>query len=163
MNLELVREDDSASNIITLAYGMEQNLGWFYRALIAKTQDQELIFLLGKLAAVEDKHRHYLFQLFSALEPSSSNLESFEAEATTKLMEGGFERDSFMSQNERFLSSVQDMLDLSMMLETQALDLYLRFAGKTVNQETKKAIYRIADEEKAHLALLGELRDKKTL
>jgi rubrerythrin len=49
-----------------------------------------------------------------------------------------------------------------MMLETQALDLYLRFADKAENKQTKDILHRIGDEEKGHLAALGDLRDKKT-
>jgi rubrerythrin len=49
-----------------------------------------------------------------------------------------------------------------MMLETQALDLYLRFADKSENQQTKDVLQRIGDEEKGHLAALANLRDKKT-
>ena len=50
-----------------------------------------------------------------------------------------------------------------MMIETQALDLYLRFAMKMSEESSKKILYKIADEEKAHLEALGTLRDKNTL
>ena len=48
------------------------------------------------------------------------------------------------------------------MLETQALDLYLRFAGKMEDRETKQVLFRLGDEEKAHLAALGRLLDELT-
>jgi rubrerythrin len=44
-----------------------------------------------------------------------------------------------------------------MMLETQSLDLYLRFAEKSNNRETKEVLFKIAEEEKEHLAALGNL------
>jgi len=47
-----------------------------------------------------------------------------------------------------------------MMLETQALDLYLRFADKSTNAETKTILFKIAREEKAHLAALGRLLEE---
>ena len=53
-----------------------------------------------------------------------------------------------------------DLLELSLMLETQALDLYLRFAGKMEDRETKQVLFRLGDEEKAHLAALGRLLDE---
>jgi len=59
------------------------------------------------------------------------------------------------------MQSVPDLLDLSMMVETQALDLYIRFAGRTENEHTKQVLYKIADEEKGHLAALGELREAR--
>jgi len=42
------------------------------------------------------------------------------------------------------------------------LDLYLRFSQKTENEETKEVLFRLGDEEKAHLALLGRWLEDKT-
>jgi rubrerythrin len=53
------------------------------------------------------------------------------------------------------------VLDVAMMLETQALDLYLRFAEKSTDEQTQNVLFSIADEEKAHLSSLGDLMDKK--
>ena len=67
----------------------------------------------------------------------------------------------FMKKNESFLHSVQHVLDQAMMLETQALDLYLRFADRSTDTLTKETFFAIADEEKAHLNSLGDLLEKK--
>ena len=114
------------------------------------------------LITVEDKHKQYLLELHKSLEPSGISPETFETDVSSKVMEGGFDSDEFIKQNEKFLNDVPSLLDLSMMLETQALDLYLRFADKSENQQTKDVLHRIGDEEKGHLAALGNLRDKKT-
>ena len=60
------------------------------------------------------------------------------------------------------MQTVSGVLDLALMLETQALDLYLRFTLKIKEDATKTVLYHLADQEKAHLASLGELVDKKT-
>jgi len=163
LNLDMMRGDETPTEIIQLAYGMEESLGGFYRIVKTRTQDNELARLFEMLINIEDKHKQYLLKLHRSLEPSDiSNTGTFEAFVSSKVMEGGFNSDEFIKQNERFLSDVPSLLDLSMMLETQALDLYLRFADKSDNQETKDVLHRIGDEEKAHLAALGNLRDKKT-
>lgn len=161
LNLDLVRGDETPVEIIRLAYGMEQSLGGFYRTVRTRTQDNELASLLEMLIVVEDKHKQYLSELYKSLETSAIIPEIFEADVTSKVMEGGFDGDEFIKQNEKFLNDVPSLLDLSMMLETQALDLYLRFADKSENQETKDVLHKIGDEEKGHLAALGNLRDKK--
>ena len=61
------------------------------------------------------------------------------------------------------MKSPADLLETALMLETQALDLYLRFAGKMEDRETKKVLFRLGDEEKAHLAALGRLLDETAL
>jgi rubrerythrin len=54
------------------------------------------------------------------------------------------------------------VLDLAMMLETQALDLYLRFANLSDQPRTREVLYTLAGEEKAHLASLGRLMEEKS-
>jgi rubrerythrin len=54
------------------------------------------------------------------------------------------------------------LLDLAMMLETQALDLYLRFADKSADSESRGVLLKLADEEKSHLGALGQLVEEKT-
>ena len=78
-----------------------------------------------------------------------------------QIIEGGFQLNDFMKKNESFLHSVQHVLDQAMMLETQALDLYLRFADRSTDTLTKETFFAIADEEKAHLNSLGDLLEKK--
>ena len=49
----------------------------------------------------------------------------------------------------------------AMMLEAQALDLYMRYADKSQDSQAEKMLFKMADEEKAHLKSLGELLEKK--
>jgi rubrerythrin len=162
LNMDLVRGDETPVQIIKLAYGMERSLGSFYRTVRTRTQDSELAHLLEMLITIEDKHKQYLLELYKSLEPSGISPETLEADVLSTVMEGGFDSNEFIKQNERFLNNVPSLLDLSMMLETQALDLYLRFSDKSENQQTKDVLLRIGDEEKGHLAALANLRDKKT-
>jgi sulfur-carrier protein adenylyltransferase/sulfurtransferase len=162
LNMDLVRGNETPVQIIKLAYGMERSLGSFYRTVRTRTQDSELAHLLEMLITIEDKHKQYLLELYKSLEPSGISLETLEADVLSTAMEGGFDSNEFIKQNERFLNDVLSLLDLSMMLETQALDLYLRFADKSETQESKDVLHRIGDEEKGHLAALANLRDKKT-
>jgi len=161
LNLDMVRGDESPVEIIRLAYSMENSLGEFYRAVKDRTQDEELAALLENLALIEDKHKQYLVNLYNDTESAQISREEFEASETTKIMEGGFETSDFLHKNERFLTSVPSLLDISMMLETQALDLYIRFSTKTENNKTSEVLLRIADEEKAHLQSLGRLREER--
>jgi rubrerythrin len=157
----MVRGDESPVEIIRLAYGMENSLGEFYRAVGERTQDEELAALLDNLASIEDKHKQYLVNLYNDTEAAQLSREEFEASETSKIMEGGFDTSDFLHKNERFLFSVPSLLDIAMMLEAQALDLYVRFSRKTENAKTGEVLLRIADEEKAHLESLGRLREER--
>ena len=160
LHLDLVRGDETPAEMIKLAYGMEQALGGFYREIKTGTQDKQLSDLLETLAAAEDKHKRYLLERYNEIESANIDQNSFEAELTAPSpVEGGFDTEELLRQNRQFLDSVSSLLDLSMMLEIQALDLYLRFAGKIENAGAKEVLYRIADEEKGHLQALGRLRE----
>jgi rhodanese-related sulfurtransferase len=161
LNLDLVRGDESPSEMIALAYGMEMGLGVVYGNMIERSDDPELQSLLAKLADIETQHKKRLLEILAEIDSPISDTDSYEADLRPSILEGGFGLDDFMKENESFFDSVQGILDLAMMLETQALDLYLRFAEKSVDERTQSILFSIADEEKGHLSSLGDLMDNK--
>ena len=161
LNLELVRGDETPSEMIALAYGMEMGLGIFYRQMIERTEDPDLQALFVKLADIENHHKKRLFDFLAEIDPPDKDVETYEADIQPAILEGGFQLDEFMKKNELFLRAVPDVLDLAMMLETQALDLYMRFAENSTNAQTRDVLFTVADEEKAHLQSLGRLLEEK--
>lgn len=157
----MVRGDETPAEIIRLAYGMEHSLGEFYETAKSVTKDSDIVTMLDTLSKVENKHKAYLVELGKSIDPGGESGEALEIKAASNTLEGGFNSVDFLKKNERFMQSVPDLLDLAMMVETQAFDLYFRFSGKTGNEQTKVVLYKIADEEKGHLAALGALRDAK--
>ncbi len=87
--------------------------------------------------------------------------ETFENRIVSKVMEGGLTTEEFLEQNEPAMQTVPDVLNLAMMVEAQALDLYLRYSERSKEDKTQAILYDIAEEEKAHLAALGRLMEKK--
>ena len=162
LNLDLVKGDESPAAIITLAYGMEKALQLFYDTLKQQSPDQELQELFGKLAQVEVRHEQRLFEVYSRVASGGQDLASFESTIVPQTLEGGFNADEFLAANQAHLQTAIQVLDLAMMLETQALDLYLRFANRCKQPQTKEVLYALAGEEKAHLASLGRLLEEKS-
>jgi rhodanese-related sulfurtransferase/rubrerythrin len=161
LNLELVHGDEKPAEMIALAYGMEMGLGIVYLNMIGRSDDPAVKSLLAKLADIETLHKKRLLEILAEVDSPISDTKAYEADVRSSILEGGFGLDDFIKENESFFSSVQGVLDLAMMLETQALDLYLRFADKSEDERTQKVLFSIADEEKAHLGSLGDLMDKK--
>jgi rubrerythrin len=58
------------------------------------------------------------------------------------------------------MDTQMQVVEMAMMMETQALDLYLRFLDKVSGPEVKNTLYMLADEEKGHLKRLGGLMDR---
>ena len=149
--------------MIAVAYGMEMGLGLFYQGRIKATEDAELKALFTQLADIERHHKQRLFDLLGEIDPPGKDLQAYETDIKPTVLEGGFKLDEFLQKNEPFLHTVSDVLDLAMMLETQALDLYLRFADKSTDSQTQAVLFKLADEEKAHLTSLGQLIEKKSV
>ena len=162
LNLDLVTGDESPAAIITLAYGMEKALQVFYETLKEQTPDKELQDLFGKLAQVEVRHEQRLFEVYGRMASGGADLAVFESAIVPQTLEGGFNADEFLAANQSRLQTAVEVLDLAMMLETQALDLYLRFAARSGQPQTREVLYALAGEEKAHLASLGRLLEEKS-
>jgi rubrerythrin len=159
--MDMLRGDESPAEIMIIAYSMEQALGGFYTTLSKRTKDAELKGLFVKLADIEQKHQEMLFALYAEIDSSGKDVKKFESQVDAKRMEGGFSTEDFMKQNDASLKTVPDVLTIAMMIETQALDLYLRYADRSTDGHTREILYTIADQEKAHLAALGRLLEEK--
>ncbi|MDI6854443.1 MAG: rhodanese-like domain-containing protein [Deltaproteobacteria bacterium] len=161
LSLDLVRGDETPSEMLALAFGMEKALQKFYETMAGKSQDQELTNLLTRLGHIEAAHQRQVFERYQALNPDTKDMAALEAEVNADVMEGGYNVKEFLTKNEPYMQTAPQILEVAMMVETQALDLYLRFASKSREEETRETLFAIAEEEKAHLAALGRLLDEK--
>ena len=157
LHMEHIRGDEEPHEVLRLAYGMEMALGRFYGAMGDRTADDEAVRLFSRLAQMEERHKNRIFELYQDTISTPVEQTAFETDATTTLMEGGFEIDRFMTDNKDHMQAIPDILNVAMMVETQALDLYMRFAHASGNEQTKTVLFSIADEEKTHLSALGAL------
>ncbi len=159
--MSLLKGSETTQEIIILAYGMEAGLGEFYSAIAEGMDDQEVVHILTHLAAMEEKHKQNLFDLYLSYDPDIVDRERFETNIASKVMEGGFTTQEFLEKNRDSTKTVPDVLNIAMMLETQALDLYMRYAEKVKVEQNKSVFYDIAEQEKAHLRSLGNLMEEK--
>lgn len=151
--------DESPEEVIRLAYGMEAGLQSVYAEFSAGSDDDNVRALFEKLAGIEKSHKDRLFDLYLTLHPEDRDRTAFESQVLSGVMEGGFTTAEFMEQNREAMQTVGGTLDIAMMMEVQALDLYARYSRQTRSEESRTVLHEIADEEKAHLESLGRLRD----
>ena len=160
LNLDMVRGDETPEEMLKLAFGMERALEIFYHQSLEQAEDKDLKDLLAKLEHVEEVHKEKVYERYAALVVNAPDMAAFEADMNPDLMEGGFKVKEFLDANQPWLKAPSQALELAMMLETQALDLYLRYSQKVTDPKGKKILLNIADEEKAHLKALGNLMEK---
>lgn len=158
--MTLLKGDETIEEILILAYGMEDGLSVFYEKVTEIIDDRDVIDLLATLSGFEQIHKKKLFSLYQRLDNSIHDEKSFKSLTDSEVMESGFTVDEFIEKSRPIMDTAAGILDIAMMLETQALDLYLRYSQKVTDPEGKKILLNIADEEKAHLKALGKLMEK---
>lgn len=151
-HLEFIQGSESAEEAARIAYRMEKGLEQFHRAAMDRTGSAEVKSLLQKLARAEESHMHKLLELLQSLgsEPEPAGDADYR-------MEGGLDIHEFLDRNEHYLQSPRGCLEMAMMIETQALDLYLRMGQACKDTRAGEVFFRIGDEEKSHLTALGDL------
>lgn len=157
--MSMITGKESAAEIVVIAYGMEEGLRGFYAEMTSRIDNQDMAQLFRRLADVEVNHKERLFGFYRTLQPDSPDQEQFEEQVSTEFMEGGLTPEEFVEVNQPALKSEEDIINIAMMLETQSLDLYLRYSFKSEDMATKEVLYKLAEEEKAHLVSLGRMMD----
>ncbi|MGC1403798.1 MAG: hypothetical protein WA974_12820 [Thermodesulfobacteriota bacterium] len=161
LNLDLIREDESPAEMVEIALGMEKALQNFYGTVSHGMDDQEVLSLLKKLEDIEARHGQMLLAEYGKLTGRDPESLQLLVNHLPQILEGGFKFSEFLSKNRAAMQTIAGVLDTAMILETQALDLYLRFTFKTTEESTKEILHLIAEEEKVHLSALGQLLEGK--
>ncbi len=159
LGIELFTGDESPDQTLVVAYSLEAGLHDFYLSMIPNVKNNNAKDLFQKLSEIEVKHQDRIFNEYITITGKSANRAEFEKSIVSKAVEGGLTTQEYMNIFQPDLESVNDIIELAMSIEAQALDLYMRAADKSGNPESKKTLIQIADEERSHLAQLGRLME----
>ncbi len=162
MGMLLLNGSETPQEVIFLAYGLEEGLRKFYSDSSKLAIDSAVVAILTKLTQVEVKHKQSLFDLFVSIDPTPLDTDTFQQKITSEFMEGGLEPDKLIEYGKQEFKTAAAVLDFAMMLEAQAMDLYMRYAENSENPEVKNIFFKMANEEKAHLKSLGDVFVERT-
>ncbi len=160
VGMAMVNGRETPADIIVLAYGMEEGLRGFYALMAARSDGKEVSGLFDKLANIEVHHKERLFELYRDYAEADIDKQAFEQGIVVRAMEGGLTTEEFLGSHRAVLETQAEVVGLAMELETQALDLYLRYSSALEHEETKEILFQLAEEEKAHLRSLGDLMEE---
>ncbi|MEN8135108.1 MAG: rhodanese-like domain-containing protein [Thermodesulfobacteriota bacterium] len=152
--LDLVDPEADFRNGLTLSYALEDGLQQFYGRLAEKVENGEQKTLLSRLAGFEDKHKAWLAKEFRLLTEDESLPPTPQGDKA--VMEGGRSVQQFLARIRPEFLTMEDIFDMAMMFETQAMDLYSRLARQAQDDSSRELFLRLVDEEKMHLGYLEE-------
>ncbi len=144
--------DREFPDVFQMAYAMEEGLRQLYLGLVDRVTNTENKKFLERLAAFEEGHKAMLVAMFAP--------EDFSGSEETTIVEGGLDRQQILAHFDPQQDSMEDILQLGMMLEAQALDLYTRLAKKSEVGKSRELFQFLAKEEANHLSYLTEALDK---
>lgn len=147
----------SVENALAVAYSLEAGLKDFYETMAEKVESDPVRQLFHQLSQIEAKHQDRILAQYTEVTGQPVTRESFEARQVSAVLEGGLTTEEYTNLLMPAFNTVVDIIELAMSIEAQALDLYLRASEKAPSEAGKKALIQIANEEKTHLARLGEL------
>lgn len=156
-HLPLLEANGGIERLAQLGRQMEAGLGRLYEDLAARAEDQKVAALLTDLAGWEAAHEKSVMELAARAGVPESAL---QADGEARVVEGGFDPEAFVADNTAQLGSRRGILELAMMVEAHALDLYLLFAQAVTDEASRALLHAVADEEKTHLARLGQLMEE---
>ena len=156
--LDLIDADADFQSGLTLSYALEDGLQQFYARLAEKVESGEQKTLLTRLAGFEDKHKAWLAKEFSLLSKDDSPPPTPEGDKA--VMEGGRSVQQFLARVRPEFLTMEDIFDMAMMFETQAMDLYSRLARQAQDDSSRELFLRLVDEEKMHLGYLEKEYDR---
>ena len=159
MGVDIFTELDSPEQILATAYSLEDGLRDFYLRMQERAYDEKIKSVFKLLADIEIKHKDRLFAEYTRL-TGKDDRGAFECTFVTPLMEGGMTTQEYLERFKPDMDSPVDVISMAMSIEAQALDLYMRAAEWTANDDNRAILEQIADEEKTHLARLGQLLDE---
>ncbi len=157
LGLDLFDGSETLPQILIVAYSLEKGLLDLYVSLQGKVNNEQVRELFKKLSGIEVKHQEIIFKEYCRASGDSADRKVFEETLVLSAMEGGMTTEEYLERYAPDLEVVADVVSFAMAIEAQALDLYQRVADRASSDENRAAMLRIADEERAHLKLLGRL------
>ena len=150
----------SVEQALTVAYSLEAGLKDFYDSMAAKVENDPARQLFHQLSQIEVKHQDRILEQYTELTGQTVNRETFETQKLPEVLEGGLTTEEYANLLMPSYDTLTDIIELAMSIEAQAMDLYLRASEKAENEAGKNALIQIANEEKTHLARLGQLMEE---
>lgn len=158
--LYLLEGREGAEELISLAWALEEGSRMFYEKAGNITDDPDTKDLLGRLAKAEEKHKTNIVDAYKMV--AGEGAEDFREDETLKgIMEGGIQVEDAVGFLREKGRTVRDTIEVSMELESNALDLYVKMSRAIKDEGARKVFASLIAEEKHHLSMLGNLLEEK--
>jgi rhodanese-related sulfurtransferase/rubrerythrin len=148
---------ETQEEMVLIAWQLEDGTRLFYTQARDIIEDEEAKKIFDSLVNAEQKHKMTLLKTYNQITGKEISDEALQKESQNNIMEGGVsikEAVTWLKDNNRTL---QDMIEYSMQLETNSLDLYLKINREMKDEHTRNIFHSLIEDEKNHLSRIGKL------
>ena len=145
---------NSYSSSLEMAYHLEKGLQQFYNVLSTNNDISDIKILLTQMAQMEDGH---MTTLISQAKTAGITIDTTLPEAS--VLEGGQSAQQLQAAFGDNLTTKEAVIQLAMMFEAQAWDLYSRLSRKSDTATDQTFYLKMAKEEQKHLDKLSRELD----
>ncbi|MFT5698830.1 MAG: rhodanese-related sulfurtransferase/rubrerythrin [Desulforhopalus sp.] len=133
-----------------IAYHLEHGLQQFYLVLAENAESKHTETLLKKLAQMEEGHMSLLIA-----QSKNAGLQMNTSTQVTGVIEGGLSLIQLQTAFGDNLKTEESVIQLAMMFEAQAWDLYSRLSRQSAKSAEQTFYLKMASEEQKHLDKLS--------
>ncbi|MBI5674389.1 MAG: hypothetical protein HZC48_01005 [Nitrospirae bacterium] len=157
----LIENLKTIDEYIALAWALEDGNVHFYDTAKDLVNDAEGKKLFAELVNAEDNHKSNILKAFRDMKGADISLTYLKDVSSKGIMEGGIHIKEALEWINDNGQDIKNMLELSMQLETNSLDLYFKIMKEAESEDIKSVFRSIIEEEKDHLKHLGNLFEEK--
>ncbi len=151
----------TTEELISLAWALEDGTRLFYEKTKELVHDRDAEQVFETLKKAEEKHKTTLLGTYMQIKGMPVTDEYLQKASLAGFMEGGVSIEEILMWLKAPDRTLQDVLELSMQVETNSLDLYIKMLHEIEDENAQKVFGVLIAEEKAHLSRLGKLLDNK--
>jgi sulfur-carrier protein adenylyltransferase/sulfurtransferase len=155
--LFLLKGRKTVEELVSLALAFEEGSRMFYTSVAELPVDAEAKNILNTIAEAEVKHKINILEAYKLITGEDFADDILNREPLKRVMESGVRIEDAISFLKEQGKTVLDILEVSMQLETNAIDLYMKILRKIEDVNAKKVFDIIVEEEQHHLSELGQL------
>lgn len=149
--------------MVGLAWLLEDGNRRFYSGIAGKVSDEEAKKLFSDLASAEERHKSALLRIYiektGKLEDRDFPSSVLHDAVHKDIMEGGISVSTALEWAKG--KDLTELLELSMSIETNSYDLYLKMIRKTEGGKYGDIFRILSEEERDHLHRFSALLEKQ--
>lgn len=150
--------------MIALAWILEEGASKFYREMGKRQKGPDEAALFQELSDDEEKHKSSLFKIYQRRTGKDADpgfpRSLLSLESGVDYLEGGVVLNKALEWAQG--QELRDILDFSVSLEVNAIDLYIKMERKVESGEAKEIFQGLSNQERNHLKRLTEAHQTLT-